>query len=145
MPERNQTRNKKIADSLHSAAIRLLRSLRRVDADSGMTAPRLSVLSILVFGGSRTLGELAEAEQVRPPTMTKLIRALEAGRLVRRVSDKSDRRVAHIHATTKGKAVMLAGRERRVTDLARRLNSLPAQELRELERAAKTILKISTA
>jgi hypothetical protein len=66
------------ADRLHSAAIHLLRRLRREDAKSGLSAPRLSALSVLVFGGPLTLGELANAEQVRPPTMTRLVTALEA-------------------------------------------------------------------
>ena len=57
-----------IADRLHSAAIHLLRRLRREDATTGLSAPRLSALSVIVFGGPLTLGELANAEQVRPPT-----------------------------------------------------------------------------
>ncbi|MDQ3996553.1 MAG: hypothetical protein M3303_05995, partial [Gemmatimonadota bacterium] len=67
-----------LADRLHSAAIHLLRRLRREDARTGLSGPRLSALSVVVFAGPLTLGELAAAEQVRPPTMTRLVRALEA-------------------------------------------------------------------
>ena len=49
------------ADSLHSAAIHLLRKLRRIDAGSGLNAPRLSALSVIVFAGPLTLGQLANA------------------------------------------------------------------------------------
>src|SRR5919199_1393233 len=80
----------RVADRLHSAAVHLLRLLRREDARSGLSAPRLSALSVLVFGGARTLGELAAAEQVRPPTMTRLVRALEAAGLVTREGDPAD-------------------------------------------------------
>src|SRR5229473_2111765 len=70
------------ADRLHSAAIHLLRRLRRQDDASGLTAPRLSALSVIVFSGPLTLGALATAEQVRPPTMTRLVAALEEAGLV---------------------------------------------------------------
>src|SRR4051794_41857953 len=69
---------KVVADQLHSAAIHLLRSLRREDTASGLSAPRLSALSVVVFGGPLTIGALAAAEQVRPPTMTRLVAALQA-------------------------------------------------------------------
>src|SRR4026207_299560 len=79
-----------VADPPHSAANRLLRALRREDDKWGLSAPRLSALSVVVFGGPITLGDLARAEQVRPPTMTKLVRALEAARLVSRKVDAED-------------------------------------------------------
>ncbi len=77
-------RAERVADRLHSASIHLLRRLRRQDDASGVTAPHLSALSVLVFGGARTLGELAAAEQVTPPSMTRIVRNLEAGGLVAR-------------------------------------------------------------
>ena len=75
-----------VADRLHSAAIHLLRSLRREDDAVGLSAPRLSALSVVVFAGPITLGALAAAEQVRPPTMTRLVQALEAEGLVERLA-----------------------------------------------------------
>jgi len=66
-----------LADQLHSAAIHLLRQLRKEDDTSGLSAPRLSALSVVVFGGPLTLGALARAEQVRPPTMTRIGTGLE--------------------------------------------------------------------
>ena len=65
-------------DRLHSAAIRLLRSMRTLDTQAGLSGPKLSALSVLVFGGPATLSALADAEQVRRPTMTQLVNALEA-------------------------------------------------------------------
>jgi len=138
-------RNTELADRLHSAALHLLRSLRKVDAASGITAPRLSVLSVVVFGGPRTLGELAQAEQVKPPTMTRLVAALEAEGLVKREVDREDRRISRIHATKKGEKVMLEGRERRVSNLAARLDKLSRSERRELEHAAKVIAQLATS
>ena len=60
-----------LADRLHSAAIHLLRRLRREDDASGLGAPQLSALSVIVFAGPITLGALARAEQVRPPTISE--------------------------------------------------------------------------
>ncbi|HKP74962.1 MAG TPA: MarR family transcriptional regulator, partial [Longimicrobiaceae bacterium] len=86
-------RVERVADRLHSASIHLLRRVRRRDEESGITAPHLSALSVLVFGGPCTLGELAEAEQVRPPSITRIVRNLEAQGLVERAADPDDGRV----------------------------------------------------
>src|SRR4029078_8011313 len=78
-----------LADALHSAAIHLLRTLRREDDASGLSAPRLSALSVVVFGGRPPLREPARAEQVKPPTMTRIVTGLERAGLVERVDDSS--------------------------------------------------------
>ncbi|MEO7367707.1 MAG: MarR family transcriptional regulator [Gemmatimonadaceae bacterium] len=143
MSTSRKTRNEDLADRLHSAAIHLLRTLRRVDDETGLTAPRLSVLSVLVFAGPRTLGQLATAEQVRPPTMTRLVAALEEDGFVRRSPDKTDGRVTIISATKKGEALMWLGRSRRVESLAARLDSLTRDELSELNDAATLIERVS--
>ena len=62
-----------VADRLHSAAIHLLRRVRQQDVATGEGPARLSALSVLVFGGPKTLGELAAAEQVKPPTMSRIV------------------------------------------------------------------------
>lgn len=105
-----------VAGRLHAASIRLLRLLRREDDDSGLTAPRLSALSVLVFGGPRSLGELAAAEQVRPLTISRIVDALAAA-LVSRDPDPTDRRGVRITATETGRALLLARRARRVAAL----------------------------
>ena len=125
-----------LAQRLHAAAIHLLRRLRAEDDASGLTAPRLSALSVLVFGGPRSIGELAAAEQVRPPTISRLVRELERDGLVRREADTGDARVQRIHATGAGKALLAAGRARRVARLAASLAALPAADRRLLAQAA---------
>jgi DNA-binding MarR family transcriptional regulator len=117
------------ADRLHSAAIHLLRLLRREDDASGLSAPRLSALSVVVYGGPLTLGQLAAAEQVRPPTMTRLVQALEQGGLVAREPDAVDGRVVRIRATRRGVRAIERGRARRIDVLARRLDALEPREL----------------
>lgn len=125
-----------LADQLHSAAIHLLRRLRRQDAVSGLSGPRLSALSVVVFGGPIALGDLAAAEQVRAPTMTRLVQALERGGYVRRERDSQDRRLVRIVATPRGRTLLLEGRSRRVEHLAQRVALLSAKERAELARGA---------
>jgi DNA-binding MarR family transcriptional regulator len=132
-----------VADRLHSSAIRLLRALRRQDDKWGLSAPRLSALSVVVFGGPITLGDLARAEQVRPPTMTKLVRALENARLVTRKADARDGRVMWISATDKGRKLLMKGRAERVRALAERLQSFSRNDVESLDDAANLILEIA--
>lgn len=143
MSAARKKRNEDIADRLHSASIHLLRTLRKVDDETGLTAPRLSVLSVLVFAGPRTLGQLAQAEQVRPPTMTRLVAALEEDGFVRRITDATDGRVTIVSATKKGEALMWLGRSRRVESLAARLDKLSKKELGELDRAASMVERVA--
>lgn len=123
------------ADRLHSAAIHLLRRLRREDTAAGVAPARLSALSVLVFGGPMNLTALADAEQVQAPTMTKIAQALEADGLVRREPVPGDRRGARLVATARGRRILLEGRRRRVARLAADLDALPDAERRALERA----------
>ena len=134
-----------IADQLHSAAIHLLRKLRREDAESGLNAPRLSALSVIVFAGPVTLGDLAAAEQVRPPTMTRIVDALEQQGLVTRRRNAQDGRSTFIAATAAGRRLLIAGRERRVRTLARRIAGLSVDERRTLKAAAQILDRIIAA
>ena len=104
-----------------------------------MPPARLSALSVLVFGGPRTLGELAAAEQVRPPTMTRVVQGLEADALVRRAKDPRDGRIVRLHATAKGRRVMQRGRERRVANLATLLGRLDRAEIQRVREAAELV------
>ena len=134
-----------IAEELHSAAVRLLRSLRRADAAGELNAPRLSALSVVVFGGPISLGDLAAAEQVRPPTMTRIVNALEELGLVAKVRDPEDGRNIRISATMKGKRTLIAGRNRRIRSLATRIQRLDPREQQSLQAAAAAITKMMQA
>jgi DNA-binding MarR family transcriptional regulator len=132
-----------IAMRLHSAAIRLLRMARRQDGESGLSAPRLSALSVVVFAGPLSLAELAAEEQVRAPTMTRTVDALVAAGLVTREIDTRDRRMVRIAATEEGKAVLDAGRRRRVEAIAARLAALTAEEREALARALPLVERLT--
>ena len=125
-----------VADRIHSAAIHLLRRLRVADAATGLSAPRLSALSVVVFGGPQTITSLAAAEQVRLPTMTRLVQGLERDRLVTCAPDPADRRRVVVRANARGTKLLHEGRERRVAKLAEQLRRLSPPDLACLERAA---------
>src|SRR5437660_8523497 len=120
-----------IAERLHSAAIHLLRRLRVTDRASGIGPAQLSALSVLVFGGPRSLGELADAEQVRPPTMSRIVAGLERAGLIRRHATEDGRRV-RLEASAKGRKILEAGRQRRVESLAKALAAFTDKEQRQL-------------
>jgi DNA-binding MarR family transcriptional regulator len=132
-----------MADRLLSAAIHLLRRLRREDDASGLSAPRLSALSVVVFGGPVTIGALAAAEQVRVPTMSRLVASLEKDGLLRRVPDLEDRRVVRVEATAAGRALLHAGRRRRVAALARDVAALGTDEREALLRAIPLLERLA--
>ena len=134
-----------LADRLHSAAIHLLRRLRREDDASGLPAPQLSAMSVIVFGGAITLGALANAEQVRPPTITKLVAALEEQGLVEREPDPQDRRVMRVKATARGTRLLHDGRRRRVASLATSLGELATADRAALARAIPILEKVARA
>ena len=117
-----------MADRLHSAAIHLLRRVRKSDPLTGVPAAQLSALSVLM-GGPRTLGELAAAEQVRPPTMSTLAREMEQAGLVRRSGDAEDARVVRLEMSAKGRRVLAKGRDMRIADIERRIRRLRPHEV----------------
>lgn len=126
----------RVAEAIHAAAIRILRIVRVEDIKTGIGPAQLSALSILVFLGPKTMGELAEAEQVKAPTMTRIVDALVRQQLADRASGV-DRRSLRIAATSKGRKLLLAGRDRRIQALAKRLENLTDSELKMLEKAAE--------
>ena len=143
MQARTSTKNTDaVANALHSAAIHLLRRLRREDEHAGIGPARLSVLSVLVFGGPMRLTDLARVEQVKPPTMTKLVDALEGEGLVKRRGDDTDARAFRVEATRRGTALLHQARRRRVARLAEALARIPQEELDILSRAPEIIERL---
>jgi DNA-binding MarR family transcriptional regulator len=129
------------ADRLHSAAIHLLRRLRVRDRESGVGPAQLSALSVLVFGGPRSLGELADAEQVRPPTMSRIVAGLERAGLVRRRATEDGRRV-RLEASARGAKILQEGRMRRVESLAKALYALSGKEQKLLGQLVELLQQV---
>ncbi len=136
---RSATPDEELAARFHSAILHLLRRLAQEDRLSGVSPARLSALSVLVFGGPRTIGSLATAEGVTPPTMTRLVAGLVADGLVERLPDETDRRVVRVAASPTGRSLLLAGRDRRVATLTSMLQPLTPKERRRLTATAEIV------
>jgi DNA-binding MarR family transcriptional regulator len=145
MSKETQVDSHEIADHLHSVAIHLLRKLRKADESTGLNAPRLSALSVIVFGGPITLGNLAAVEQVRPPTMTRIVNALEEQGLVVREKNAEDGRSIRLSATIAGKKLLLAARNQRVRSLARQIDALASAEQSILRQAVQILATVVRA
>jgi len=139
----NSSAQETVADLIHGSAIRLLRFVRREDAAAGLSAPQLSALSVLVYGGPQTMSALADAEQVRPPTMSRTVDELERLGLAQRVARPGDRRVSEVRVTKKGRAVLEEGRRKRLARLVEALATVSSQDLRTLRSAAEILVKIT--
>ena len=139
MPRRGNFDRFEVADRLHSAAIHLLRHARKHDVLSQQGPARLSALSVLVFGGPMTLGQLAQAEQVKAPTMSRIVAGLKRAGLARIEVDTNDARRIQVTVTAKGERLLQQARQRRIQVVAELMASLGAEELDTLRRAAALI------
>lgn len=140
----SRTHAGRVADQLHSAAIHFLRRVAREDEAGGISPARLSALSVVVYAGPVSLGELAAAEHVQPPTMSRIVAGLEDEGLVRR-STGADRRVTEVRATAKGMRVLERARARRLGLLRSGLSTLGRGDLAALERAAEIMEELAEA
>jgi DNA-binding MarR family transcriptional regulator len=138
----SRTRNiDETARKLHSAALHLMRYVRAQDTTLGVPPAQLSALSVVVFGGKKSLNELAKTEQVRPPTMSRIVDGLVRDGLVKRDVDKTDRRSIEIKATEKGTRIMHEGRNRREKLLLELLRPLSKEDIELLDRASEILAK----
>jgi DNA-binding MarR family transcriptional regulator len=141
----DESQRAEIASRLHSAAIHLLRRARQDDPEFGRTPAGASALSVLVFGGPRSLGELAAAEQVTAPTMSRLVSRLEADGWVKRESAGADARVVTVRATAKGTKALHGGRQRRVDHVRGLLDGLSEADWKRVEAAVGLVERALSA
>jgi DNA-binding MarR family transcriptional regulator len=129
------------ASRLRLVVTRLGRKLRR-QAGGDLTPSQASALVTVERHGPMTLGDLSAVENVSPPTLTKVVAALEERGLVARSSDPSDRRVARVEATPEASELLATTRSRGNAYLAARLQSLPPEDLAALERALDVLERL---
>jgi DNA-binding MarR family transcriptional regulator len=128
-----------VADRLHSAAIHLLRMAAKQDVLSNQGPARLLALSVLVFAGPKTLGELAAAERVKPPTMSRIVAGLKRSGLVKTAGDNEDARRIRITVTQKGEKILQEARRRRIQSLANAISNFTDAQLESLWRSAELV------
>jgi DNA-binding MarR family transcriptional regulator len=127
--------NKNLANRLHSVAIHLLRGLRPQDDLAGISARRLSALSVIIFAGPLSLSNLAEIEQVSLPTTSRMMKDMEYEGLVERIADPDDKRSSRIQSTAKGQALFAEARQRRIQAITDRITALSPDQINLLQQA----------
>lgn len=132
----------RLADRMHSTAIRLLRWMREADRALPVPAAQLSALSVVVYRGPISLTELADAEHVRPPSMSRVVHELEEAGLVARRADRADRRVSRFRATAKGRRMLARGRAGRLRMLERALAGLSTTDRRALREGTAVLERL---
>jgi len=130
-----------LASRLRLAVTRLARRLRR-QLPGELSPSQLATLSTVERHGPLTLGDLSRAERVKPPTMTKIVSALEEQGLVTRTVDRTDRRVAHVEATAAGLRFIDRSRRQKDAYLAERLRTLHGDDRAALERAVDVLERL---
>lgn len=135
----SRTRRHEVANALNTTAVRALRAARVGDTGTGLTPERLSLLSVLAFGGPTTMSALAREEQVSPPAITRIVGALEAQGLVRRATAPRDRRQSVVSVTRTGRRLLERGRRARIDRLAAVLEALEPDELRGVDEALELV------
>jgi DNA-binding MarR family transcriptional regulator len=131
-----------LATRLRAAVTRLNRRLRSSSLD-GVSPGQASALAMIERLGSPALSELAAAEQVRPPSMTRLVDALEADGLVARRVDTSDRRCQRVSLTAAGRRALSGIRSRKTAFLDARLTTLSDEDRDAVARALPILERLS--
>jgi DNA-binding MarR family transcriptional regulator len=141
-PTRNETA---VASALRLAVMRLARRLRGERSDSSLTISQIAALSTLERTGPMTPRELAAAERVQPPSMTRITASLEAAGLVTRTEHPTDGRQVLLAASSEGMALVREDRRRRDAWLAQRLRDLPPEDVEVLRRAAGVLERLAAS
>jgi DNA-binding MarR family transcriptional regulator len=135
-----------LAGALRPAILRLGRRLRQMrDESLDLNGNQLSAMSVLLNSGDLLMGELAAAEKVQPPSMTRIVNGLEERGLVARTADPRDRRQCLVSLTEPGRQILLDNRRRRDEWLARRLAELTPAERQVLGKAIVILEKVNHA
>ena len=116
-----------LAARLRLAVTRLYRPLRQ-QVVGGLTPSQIAALATAARLGRPTLGELAAAERVQPPSMTRMVVALESAGLLGRLVDPTDGRVVRAQVTAEGTRTLQRIRSLRNAELTRRLQRLGDDE-----------------
>jgi DNA-binding MarR family transcriptional regulator len=133
-----------LASQLRMSTMRLARRLRQQRPDDRLTPSQIAALATLDRNGALTLGELAAAEHVQPPSMTRITNALEELGLVSRTPHPSDKRQVLFAPTPQGAKLLAEDRKRRDAWLCKRLADFTPEEIEALRVAAPLLERLAT-
>ena len=135
-----------LASELRLSVMRLRRRLSNErHPDNPLSMGAMAVLGCLFRNGDLTVGDLAAQERVQPPSMTRIVNALEEGGYVSRRAHETDGRQVVVVLSDQGRTTLLADRARRDAWLARRLRALTPEERDLLRRAAPVLERLANS
>ena len=134
-----------LAGALRDAVGRLSRRMRAERAATDLSLGQLAALRTLERHGPMTASELAAHEKVQPPSMTRILAALEAHDYLSRTPDPTDRRQVVVAASAAGRALLTEERRRKDAWLSQRLRALDADDVAVLAAAVPVLEKLSRA
>jgi DNA-binding MarR family transcriptional regulator len=139
-----QDRDEAVLEVASRLRLAITRTARRLRQNSGtdLTAALTAALATVEGRGPLTPSELAQIENVKRPTATRIVARLEEQGLVERTADPSDRRSFLVGITPAGRALLLRLRRRKNAYLAKRLRELGAEDVAALERAADVLERL---
>ncbi len=137
--EQNITDPQIVANNIHSAAIHLLRALKGRERIKGISHAQLSALSVLYFSGALTISQLAGAEGVKLPTMSRLVKDMRAARLLKRQQHRTDARSSVVSITAKGKRLFEGARNARLMSITTAIEKFSTADLKTLAKAASLL------
>jgi len=132
-----------LAGELRLAVHRLTRRLRQENPPDDLTLSQISALAVVFRDGALTAGDLAAAEQVRPPSMTRMIAALESSGMVERTTNPADARQVMVSITDRGRSTMETYIQLREQWLTEQLADLSDEELATLQRACDLLVRLA--
>jgi DNA-binding MarR family transcriptional regulator len=137
--------SREIATILHAGLSKLARQMRSISLPPGMTPERLSTLAAIDAHGPVSVTALADAERVRPATMSRMITSLADEGLVRRQEDKVDRRGVLVITTAKGRRAYQRARQQYLSQLGKALSHLELDQLEALRSLASALDRLDRA
>ena len=140
MPTRQDS---ELASALRLAVMRLARRMRAERADTSLTLSQLAALATLERHGAMTPRDLAAAERVQPPSLSRLAASLEEQGLITRTPHASDGRQVLLAVSTSGVALLREDRRRREAWLAQQLACLEPEERAGLEQATTVLDRLA--
>lgn len=141
-PSARACRPAPLAAELRIALMRSVRRIRQEKSSEALSDGQYSVLAWLDARGPMTPGELADAEHVQPPSMTRTVNALVDAGLAERTGHPDDKRQVLVAITDTGRREVAETRKRRDAWLAQRLADLTPQEREVLARAAEILRRV---
>lgn len=141
-PEDQRTVGDELASELAVAVMRLARRLRAESPNDELTPTQLATMATLDRLGAQRVGDLAQRERVKAPSMTRTVARLHEAGYVERATDPADARLVIVGLTDRGRKVLAVHRSARRAWLNSRVQELDEHDRRVLSEACQVMSRM---